>query len=145
MENGMKKQRGVSLLELMLVILIVVTMLIAATRFYQTTKENAQAQNALTMVHEIVDASYKWYEANPNFSTISFTQLIANGLLPESYSDDKRFNPWGGVVGIGPAANNDRFYITMSKVPADSCNRLKQELSQYGLTSCQAGVFKAEF
>lgn len=142
----MKKQAGISLLELVLAIAIVATMIIAATRFYQTTKQNAEAQNSLTMVHEIVDASYKWYESHPNFSTISFTELVKAGLLPTSYNDDKRFNPWGGHITIGAGSSYDKLLLTFTEVPADPCKKLEQQLQQYNaVCKVDSGIITAEF
>lgn len=132
-----KKLLGVSLLEIMLALVIGATVLLAATRFFLITSENARISNATSMIQQIADASFKWFEANPSFTAPSFNfqTLVAMRLLPEPYFDPTEQktlikNPWGGdidLVGVSP----EHFTVTMFNTPAKPCNKLAAHFKDY--------------
>lgn len=149
----MQKQRGISLLELMLGIAIIVTILIASTRFFNIANENAKVNNAINLLHQITDASYKWYENKPNFNNLTFSTLAEAGFLPEKYKAYEKVcegcNPWGGDIRIEAADDKSKLKIILSGVPDDekvnkACTKLENQLQEYQ-ASCKENTFTAVF
>lgn len=126
-----KMQIGISLLELMLTLVIIATILVASMRFFAVANENAKVSNAVTMIHEISDASFKWYEANPQFDATKFTlaNLVTMQLLPNKYKEPDNINPWGGSVAI--EGSGEHFNVSMSNVSIKSCNMLEGKFFEF--------------
>ncbi|QLH41697.1 MAG: hypothetical protein HWD59_02490 [Coxiellaceae bacterium] len=60
-------QRGVGLLELMLSLLVILTLIFMATRYFLISRESLRVSQAVDMINTTVNASYKWLEGNPDF------------------------------------------------------------------------------
>ncbi len=130
-QSTMKTQIGISLLELLLTLAITATILVASMRFFGVANENAKVSNAVTMIHEISDASFKWYESHPQFDTTKFTlaNLVAMQLLPNKYKEPDNLNPWGGSVAI--EGSGEHFNVSMTNVAIKSCNMLEGKFYEF--------------
>lgn len=154
LRGNMQKQSGVSVLELMLGIVIIATILIASTRFFNIASDNAKVNNAMSTLRQIADASYKWYEYHPNFDGLSFEALFNAGLLPEKYKATtgqvcKACNPWGGNIELQSTADKSRLQIRLTDVPkepAKTCTKLADQLHEYEpKQKCSGGTFTVIF
>jgi|GEM_PF-2146015 len=145
-----KQHLGLSLLELMLVLTVVATILLASTRFFRIATENAKVNNAVSMIHEITDASFKWYETNPAFDNgnFNFQTLVNMQLLPIKYFNPSKpaiKNPWNGGISI-EAFGPEHFNVNMTGVPVVSCTKLKNQLAEYNANCvCTKVICKASF
>lgn len=142
------KPRGVSLLELMLVLLIIAIITFSATYYFRVVLINLRVAQAEEMINNIVNAAYKWNEGTTNFTTLTLDQLINAGLVPTSY----RNNPWqrtGASVQVSGSTNSpNSFFITFNSVPATDCQNLAEKIKRYAWkSSCdpKTNNFEAAF
>lgn len=128
LDQSMKKKRlGISLIELMLSLLVIVFIALATTRYFQVANENLKVTQAEEMINNIVDASYQWLKGNPDFSTISLTTLQNAGYISTSYTT----NPWKGTVVVGPGSDVSKVNLQMSGIPVASCQNLAEKMQKY--------------
>ncbi|MGB6977090.1 MAG: type 4 pilus major pilin [Gammaproteobacteria bacterium] len=120
------EQKGISLLELMLALVVISALLLLATRYYQQTRENLRVAQAIEMTNNVVNASYKWLEGQPSFSGISIPTLISSQFLSKSY--DGNSNPWKGTIAVGPATDTSYIVVTLTNIPSKSCQNLKEKM-----------------
>lgn len=125
--------RGVGLLELMLSLIVIVSLLFLATRYFKTADESLRVSRAESMMNTITAASYKWLEGNPNFATTDFNiqQLVTLSLLPKNYGDGMGINPWGGDISVCDAnssGNTAHVRIILYNIPHKSCRSLKEKI-----------------
>ncbi len=125
----MQKQRGIGLLELMLSLLVIAALIFLVTRYFTTTSENLKVSQAEEIINTLSKASYHYLEGQPNFKNISLTQLVQLGLIPNTFADT---NPWRGAIDIKPSSDNANVVITLTGLPAASCNNLKEKLQKQG-------------
>lgn len=124
------KNRGIGLLELMLSLLIIAVIIFTATRYFEVTNENLRVAQAENMINNIVDASYKWVQGQPNFSGISMDVLIKQTqLLPSNYY----FTPWkNGIFSVVVSSQDpQKILIQAWNIPVRSCNNLAEKMKQY--------------
>lgn len=130
--------RGIGLLELLLSLIIIVSLLFMATRYFKTADENLRVSRAESMLNTVVAGSYKWLAGSPDFSGLTIPKLVHAELLPQNYKDGININPWGGSVYIcpGPGTASPNLRVVMTHVPPTSCNSLLEKMAQTG-TSLQ--------
>lgn len=122
----LKKYRGIGLIELMLVLLIIVIIIFTATYYFRVTSENLKVTQAEEMINNIVQASYKWLEGNPNFAGINIDVLQSAGFLPANYDT----NPWKGKVSIEASSpDNSKLLLKMEAIPTESCTNLVEKMN----------------
>ncbi|MBB72633.1 MAG: hypothetical protein CMF50_09575 [Legionellales bacterium] len=124
-----KSQQGLSLLEVLLVMLIAAILIILSVRFYAGTRQ-AQAVNAgVTQIQQIVQAASKSSQYRPTTS-LTIDDLINDNLIPQSYNK----NPWGGkaVLMMSYMPNNMAQGLVANvqfyNVPKSACLQLMQRV-----------------
>jgi len=135
------RQRGISLLELMLALLVIVAVLFVVSQYFRTARENLRITQAVEMVNAIAKASYTWLEGNPNFnsnltncsggtsSPTLICTLVAAGLLPAQYANVATVNPWQQAVNAyGRGSDPSQLEIVMYIGLPDSCYNLLYKL-----------------
>lgn len=127
----MQKLRGIGLLELMLSLLIIAALIFLVTRYFTTTSENLKVSQAEEMINTLASASYHFLEGQPNFKTVSLTQLSQLGLIPATFLS-KNANPWQGSVEVKPSSDDSKVVIILSGVPSTSCTNLIEKLQKQG-------------
>jgi len=156
------KQSGISLLELMLSLVVIVAILVVATRYYQTTRQSQQVDEAVTMVEAVITAANAWLESGPwpqpgettppGSHCTSPTQnmictFIATGLLPANFNT---VNPWGGGVTATPegAGSSLAISIILDGINTTACTDLQEKFSQrmsdVGVATCSSGSFQID-
>jgi len=130
------KQRGISLLEVLLSLAVIAIILVMATRYYKSAQQSQQASNALSMLSGIVTAETQYRAANNNAFT-DIKGLTAAGYLPANFGTD----PWGGEIGL-VVATTGGFTITMpGPIPAQTCTILMGLVnSGSGTATCPGGT-----
>lgn len=145
-----KKINGISLLELLLSLALIAILLVAATRFYESTRASEQTTEAVNILQHLTAASDKWFVLYKSYQKtdngdISLQKLIELGWLPKNFvlAD---VNPWGGSINVAPQDSTD-VTLTLSAIPDKDCTNLK-ELMQQQLNlvgNCSGGNYTATY
>jgi len=145
-----KSQKGLGLLEVLLVIAITATILVMATRFFVVANDNLQVSQSITQIDKITKASYKWLAMHrmSDFSTddgVTMSDLVDSGLLTKR---DER-SPWGGEVTVEAGTDPSHVLVTFLNVSQGNCKSLSQRLSSVAHTetlqeACE-GTYAGEF
>lgn len=124
-----RKNHGVTLMELMLALVVIVVLMFMAVRYYSVARENVKVAETVHRINLAVDASYKWLEGQnqKDFTGITAQKLVDTGLL----SEQDTVNPWGGrfdkiVINGFPGAEQ---YVAIGYygLPKTVCQSLKQK------------------
>lgn len=114
--SGYRENKGISLLEIMLVIVIISAISLSATRYYLVTREGARVAQAADVIHNIAEASYTWVQAQSGFSGISLSVLTDTKLLPDDYSTNPtKINPWHGSLDLSVNSDNN-LQVTLGSI-----------------------------
>lgn len=156
MLNSLKhKNLGITLLEVLLSVIVITTLIFAATRYYTTARENAKVMQAVSVINNIANASYTWVEGQPNFEGFGLNglEILINAkLLPDNYknSDDgtsNNANPWKGSIDVSGSGTIAPFSSTLKiilyNVPKNACKALNQKISNVGGDTKANGCDKA--
>lgn len=138
-------QNGISLIEILFVLMIVAVIATMAIQFYTQSVSSNRVAQALTLIQEINKAGREWLqtpgatEESGDQYPANFSQLPSNplqafkekGLLP-CENNSCQTNPWGGGVAIAANANNPQFMsISLSLLPKNDCARLQESMKNY--------------
>ena len=143
----MRKSRGLTLLETLLVLTIAAAIILVAVRYFSVTHRDLNVTHAIQQVQSLTKASYEWLEAQKqeNFSdnngatAISMQALIDAGLIKNTDRDTK--DPWGEAIRLDPGTDPNRVKITMPNVPQYACRNLARRLenvSQIKMPACSS-------
>lgn len=130
-----KFKKGISLLELLLVMSLGAVILVMAVRYFQLSSRNSKVEMAVKTVQSMSHVSYEWLQAqrqenfssSPNGSAISLQALIDAGLIQNTARDT--LDPWGGAISVGPGTNASYVKISLAGLPQVVCRNLKQQLN----------------
>ena len=127
------KSRGIGLLELILSLAIIGSILLMATRYYLQAQEGAKVAQATKMISTLVNASFKWLEANDDFNDLKNKNILVDAnILPESWRDKK--NPWAGLLEVvGYGADSQRLKITLGGLSETACENIDDIMSKQGM------------
>lgn len=139
-QNNFIKIAGISLLELMLSLAIIAILLVAASRYYESTRSAQEVNEAMNMLQNTLGAVDSWYSTFKSFKgtpngDISIAALAEMGLVPKDFNTPNS-NPWNGAIEISPV-DNKNIQITLHSVPAADCLNLKEIMLKHNVTgSC---------
>jgi type II secretory pathway pseudopilin PulG len=141
-----QRQKGISLIEVLLVIIVAAAIVTGAVMYYSHTVAASRVAQAATLIQQINKAGYEWLQIPdstlnpgtiypPDFSSLNNAQ-DGNGL---NYFNDSKLipcenrscftNPWGGGTTVTAADGNAKYMlITLTKIPASDCALLQQQL-----------------
>lgn len=140
--QSLGKQRGISVLEVMLSLAIIAVILVMATRYYKTAQQSQQVKNALNMVGGIVDAEVDYAAANSNAYNGSIEDLSTKGYLPPGIGGTGATagnDPWGNPIGLQTNSGGG-FTITFTQVPVNTCNELASIVNQQQVQTATCGA-----
>lgn len=127
------KQRGISLLEVLLSLSVIAVILVMATRYYSSAQQSQQVSNMVSMVSGIVTAETQYKVAHSN-SLAPINILVTQGYLPNDFGKD----PWGGTLSVTTTASP--YTISSdSKIPDNACTLLNGMLQGSALSGGCAG------
>lgn len=127
------KQLGISILEILLVLILISTITIMAIRYFEITNRSMHVASAIKQIKFISKISYEWLQQQhqPDFSnadggtTITIDALRQAGLLDHKIP---YLNPWGGNVSISAGKTASYLKIQLANVPPSACKMLVKQL-----------------
>ena len=141
----MKKNLGISLLEVMFSLAVIVVLLLAATRYYGSINSSRKVNDGVQQIKTLIGAidQWRWQSKGIASVVVSTSALAAAGLIPTSFNDANA-NPWGGIIIVEPvtASASGQVKITFSNVPNGDCLNLIDVLTKDSITgSCNNNNF----
>lgn len=130
--------RGIGLLELMLSLIIIASVLLMATRYFIQASAANKVTETTQIIGTLVDASFKWLEAEPDFKNLDLNKLVEAKLLPEDWRDKK--DPWGGSIKISPYGGSQNYQtieVMISGAPKTACENINDIMNKQGMISEQ--------
>ena len=148
MPRLLKNSQGIGFLELILSLVVIVILLIFATRYFTEARRHQQIEVATQQIHAIAQAYHNYYSANNHARPASLMTLIENGYLAKGEDT----NPWGGQNTVTRATKPQYAHITFNGLPPNTadCNMLKkavQNLTPQAMPAptCVSGVLSGDF
>ena len=145
--SSMKNQKGLSLIELLVVIGLAAVVIATALSAYQTTSDANKVSQAVKDLGALNAGVKSAFAASPNFSGVTSEVAYKLGIVPSNMKADPANNliesGFGTVLiadgtGAGDAgaptlpgtSNTTRlFSITFQNVPEESCNKFVTQTS----------------
>lgn len=140
-------QRGLGLIELSLVIAILAGITIAVLAYFTIALREARITSAIKQITEVVEASYIWVRAEPNFQFISMQKLADNRLINPDWGTGKGINPWGGDFEVSYGINALSVKVDIRGIPGQQvCISLQEKLANKASnTKCQVAGREARY
>lgn len=120
----MRKQRGITLLELMLVLAIIAALLVGIMHLYQVVDNNRKVAQASNMVLQVYQAAAQYTELPSNQPNLNI-DFCKKGYLAKNFCQ-RASNPWGGDIESSRVAANEML-VTLTNVPGDLCENLQSK------------------
>lgn len=133
------RQQGISLLEVLLVLVVAASMVGAAVTYYAQTLTGSRVSEAVSQLQQINKAGYEWLQI-PNVNAgypVDFgalqggqglTLFVANNLIPCA-NRSCYHNPWGGKTLVTSGSGYPQYMLVVfSDLPAADCARLKEQM-----------------
>ena len=128
----MQKNKGISLLEIILALAVIGVICVIAVRYFFIASNNLRVTRAVAQIQQLSKASYEWLQVKEQAdfgaedSAISVDHLWDAGLIT---AQDKK-DPWGGKVRVAPGSNPVDLAITLTHVPEKACLALRQKMKK---------------
>ena len=120
--NMKKRQRGFSLIELIVVVAIVGLVAAAVISRSASTQQSTQIQTESQNLQSIVGKAKSVFAGRPNFNGATTAFMLANGAFPTSMVNNNVVtHSWNGAVTVAPGANPTTLDITYAAVPTAAC------------------------
>lgn len=138
------RQRGISLLEVLLSISVIALILVMATRFFYVASNNNKVNVAISQVAGLVAAMHSWKGANLNYQGIDIETLFAAGELtnfPGSGDEDGKqvlYTPWG--TSQYQVASKEAGGAEITADGISNCQMLQKAFGSHA--SCEGNNFK---
>jgi prepilin-type N-terminal cleavage/methylation domain-containing protein len=135
MSKSQRPQRGFSLLEVALVLVVILLGAGAILSAYTGTKSAADANNESKNINTILAGVKRIYAGTRGYTGLANTVLINGGGAPTNMiSGTNLTNAYGGAVTVAPTnisgGTNNAFTITYAGVPGPDCTALVNQVSQ---------------
>ena len=120
------RQRGASLIEALLFLLIVALIAIGVFAIYSNASASTKVQNENRYIQALTAAVKQMYASNPNYGTsdITATLVSTNRAPAPMIAGGTLKNSWGGAVTVTGATTG--FTISYAAVPMKECIQLSQ-------------------
>lgn len=99
---------------------------------------NPKAAEAVRLIDRIVHGTRSLYSTRGSYRSISTSQLLAAGRMP-----DHGIDPWGRIIEV--KGTTDHFILEFSQVPHEACVAITEALSAKSYTVdivCRGGTLK---
>jgi Tfp pilus assembly protein PilE len=130
---GTHKQWGVSLLELMLVIVIAMIIILMSLRFYALYKKTGDIGLLESNVGQVMAALNEYYYANCNKADPAVTEVSLSDLYQAGLLQNQLYNPWGTFFVKIINTSNDQtnpFYVLQVGVTIDNLQKITPTYAQ---------------
>lgn len=145
---SMRKQKGISLLEVLLSLSIISIILVMATRYFFVANRNDKVNTVRQQVGSLISAVESWknqnatYSATPSLSigTLSSDGFMANSsfMVNQGTPNASLNNPWGYPIKVTSSGVNGAD-ITTTLPGLNECRSLRN--SYPDAQKCTAGEF----
>lgn len=148
LSNGIKKSAGLTLIESLVVVGILLGIVAIALTLYGTVRDRLNVKN------ESENISFAYSQVVDLFSDETTDDLdnslaIESGIFPKKMKivgDNKVYNSWGGTVVIKGQANSNAFSLDYKKVPKEGvCVDLVRNQRKVGWDSASIGSSKVDY
>lgn len=144
----MKKNAAITLLELMLSLAVIAILLIAAMRYFESTRSSQRVNDGIRTMQTAMQAADNWYATFKSYTsptapggTITVAELIKMNIVPADFAT----NPWGGAVTI-TANDANHVSIELTEVSTGDCEQLQAILKEHGFVGeCTEGKFSLTY
>lgn len=127
-KKDLQKQKGVTLIEVLAVVIIGVLIIVGAFTLYGNA-QNKQSENATMTGIMSIQANARDLFYGQGYGDLDTPTMISAGGIPSSFpvGDDGSGttvvnHPLGGVITLGPNGDtNSQFDITVSGIPTATC------------------------
>ena len=119
-----QKMRGVTLLEIMLVLAIAALLVVMSVRYYQSTRTSQQVDAMVEQIQSIVQAA-DGIAQEQGYSATAVTTSAIGSTLPANAMT----SPWGTPITVA-VTSATTFTITTTNVPAGVCSLLVAKYNQ---------------
>lgn len=148
-------QRGVSLLETLLYIIVIVAVAASAIGYFKASARAQKLANAVSEATNILQVAAQYWESNQTFfvsgaDKFDESVVIASGFLPTRYTRLKNpltshiATPWTEINTASAISitgqSETGFDLQFTGIPNSVCGALKQQLSNIGypiVDNCQ--------
>lgn len=144
----MERQRGNSLLEVLLVLAVSSVLIVLAIRYFTVVDLNMRVARAISQIDMVSRASYEWleYERAADFSKINAQALLESHLIAK---EDLK-SPWGGAIEVTAGQDPSHVKISLSGISAYGCQDLTRHLQSVAYAealaqACKQGTYYGEF
>ena len=143
MNKILQKQRGISLLEVMLSLAIIAIILLLATRYYVVASKSASLNATTALIGSIQQGAAQYRVGQGSYANMTQTTLINQGSIAKTdqTSDGTGIvTEWGAVTVDGSAGTS--YKITLDTLPFDVCTNLTNRYSTSATVSpgCTGGA-----
>jgi len=120
--------RGVTLLEIMLVLAVAAMIILMSVRYYQSATSNQQANSALQQIQGITASADTLAQSSGSYAAANVSTTTLAPLLPGGAANAFT-TPWGTTITIG-AITGSSYTVTLPATPAAVCTILTSRLRQ---------------
>lgn len=145
----MKKQIGISLLEVLLSLSIIAIILVLATRYFFVATNNNKINTAVSQVGGIVAAVHTWKGINTSYDGVSVQVLYNAGQLENFPGLDNTTasavmlkDLWGDEYTVSPGTDDNHVTVTLTLPDSGNCAALK---NAYDGATCDGTEFSYTF
>ena len=127
---GRNRKRGLTLMEVAMVLAIVGIVIAAALLYYNSANTARQTTSALGQLAQIQQSIRSLYAGQSSYAGVSHTELAQSEALPASMigTGNTIRHAFNGTVEIEPATtaggSNSGFKVTFANVPQDACKQM---------------------
>lgn len=144
---GNKKQFGVTLIELLLVLVALAGVAITAFVIYPTVKNKQLTREAGTQITLLASIAIENFVIKKNYTDFTNEFVIATGSLPEGLNNPtgtEITHLWAGAVEVSRWNQSPSFYsITYNSIPSAACVDLINQIEgQFGYIEVNTDVVK---
>lgn len=120
-------RRGVTLMESVLFLAIVLSVVLGGLVYYHHTSEAARVSQAVRDISALVAKVRAAFDPHTDFSGLTPAVLIMGGAVPTGMTNTAQGtikSPWGRI-DIGPLPDDpQRFAVTLTDLPVPACTRM---------------------
>lgn len=119
--NLSRVSRGVTLLEIMLVLAVAAMIIVMSVRYYQSATANQQANAVLQEIQAITAIADGVAQGNTRYSAV--TQSSISQLMP----NQSLATPWGSTITV-KSGNASSYSVSIPNAPTAVCNQIPPRL-----------------
>lgn len=143
MKGQYRKQKGFSLLEALLAIVIIVAAGLGVVELFMSADKKNKLSTTEQIVNQVASAASQYLSTNYDTSDqVSAANLIASGMAPQNATvNGTTFGSPYGAVTVQPIKESgarDQYYVTVESISGEQAMRMCQDM--FSSTAVYAGT-----